>query len=76
MKIVDNRAENKKEYTFEDLYIGQYFLDQDGDVSIKTCDTEYLVTVGGENPDWDVAIAKPTDKVRPIEVTLVIEREL
>jgi hypothetical protein len=75
MKIVDKREKNKKEYTFEDLYIGQYFLDQDGDVSIKTCDDEYLVTVG-DSGDWDVAIANPTDKVRPIEVTLVIEREL
>ena len=74
MKIVDKREKNKKEYTFEDLYIGQYFLDKDGDVSIKTCDDEYLVTVGGG--DWDVACANPTDKVRPIEVTLVIEKEL
>jgi hypothetical protein len=76
MKIVDKREKSKKGYTFADLYIGQHFLDRDGDLGIKTCDDEYLLVEADGKGDWDVAYAIPADEVKPLEVTLIIEREL
>lgn len=76
MKIVDKRVENKKGHTFADLYIGQHFLDRDGDLGIKTCDDEYLLVEADGKGDWDTACANPDDEVKPLEVTLIIEREL
>lgn len=74
MKIIDNRGQVKKEYTFEDLCVGDYFLDQDGDVSIKFSNDEYLSTMD-EGKSWDTCIADGNDKVTPLDVTLTINKE-
>ena len=74
MTIVDKREKSKKEYTFEDLYIGQYFLDQDGDVGIKFSNEEYLATMDA-GKSWDTCIADEMDKVTPLDVTLTINGE-
>ena len=74
MKIVDKRAETKKEYTFEDLCVGDYFLDQDGDVGVKFSDEEYLATMD-EGKTWDTCIADGNEKVTPLDVTLTINGE-
>ena len=74
MKIVDNREQVKKEYTFNDLYLGDCFLDQDGDVGIKFSDEEYLTTIDG-GKSWDTCIANADEKVIPLDVTLTINGE-
>ena len=74
MQIVDNREQVKREYTFKDLCVGDYFIDQDGDVSIKTSDDEYLTTVDGGRC-WDNCIAEYDEKVIPLDVTLTINGE-
>lgn len=63
MVVLDRREENRKQYIFKDLWIGQCFLDKDGYVGIKSGDEEYLVQVL-EGAGWDIACADPNEKVR------------
>lgn len=73
MKIIDKRAEKKKP-TFEDLCVGDCFLDQDGDVSIKISEDEYLATAD-EGKSWDQCIIGDSEKIVPLDVTLIINGE-
>lgn len=73
MKIVDKRVE-KKPLKFKDLCVGDCFLDQDGDVSIKTYVNKYIVAMEG-GKYWGICEAAETEKVIPLNVTLVINKE-
>lgn len=74
MIIIDKREKVKKEYTFNDLCLGDCFLDQDGDVSIKFSDEEYLTTINS-GKSWDTCTANADEKVIPLDVTLTINGE-
>lgn len=70
MKIIDKRQEPKN-ITFEDLCLGDCFLDSEGDLGIKISDERYLYTVdNGESWDWNST--ERTTIVIPLEATLTI----
>lgn len=72
MKIV-HRLKETKEYTFEDLNIGDCFLDEQGDLSIKTREDEYIYATD-DNQLWSVCtIVSKGMIVRLLDATLVIE---
>lgn len=70
MKIIDKRQETKI-ITFEDLCLGDCFLNNEGDLGIKISEERYLYTVdNGESWDWN-SIAR-TNIVIPLETILTI----
>lgn len=74
MKIVDKRKLSQRPLQFKDLCVGDCFLDQDGDVSIKTYVNKYIVAMDG-GKYWGICEAEETEKVIPLDVTLTINGE-
>ena len=74
MKVIH---QNKKvvEYTFEDLDIGDVFLDAQGDLGVKTRENEYIYTIDESRTWCTCAIDNVEMVVKPLEATLVIEGE-
>jgi hypothetical protein len=70
MKVVDNRVEFKQ-YFFEDLCIGECFVDKQGDLCIKTDDDSCIYTTDKES--WDKCTMNKWDDVVPLETVLSIE---
>ena len=70
MKVVDNREEFKQ-YFFEDLNIGDCFIDGQGDLCIKTDYDSCIYTTDREN--WDKCTMSPSDEIVPLETVLSIE---
>lgn len=71
MKIVNNYT--FKEKTFEDLHIGDIYIDGDGDVCIK------INTTDGDNAiileNGTVICTSSNTIVIPVKATLIIEEE-
>jgi ribosomal protein S4E len=72
MKIIDNYTE-KKGLTFEDLEVGDVFIDKDDDVCMKVDTSQSANTVLLEN--GDVVTTVRLSKVTRVNATLTIERE-
>lgn len=75
MITIKRKEKIEKEYAFKDLCLGDCFLDEDGDVSIKISDDAYLVALSTGAMGWDVACAEPDEKVILVEATLIINSE-
>lgn len=69
MKIIDERQEAKNT-TFEDLCIGDCFMDEEGDICIKTGGKSCIYTV--DSTGWNSAIMTGKEKVSLLEATLTI----
>lgn len=75
MKVVDNRKIGKK-VRFEDLDVGDAYLDEDNNICIKTADDYentncmYYREVCG---DWIPECEYNYTEVMPIKVTLTVE---
>jgi aspartate carbamoyltransferase regulatory subunit len=75
VKVIDNRKARKK-VRFEDLKVGEGYLDADGNICIKTSyDFEYVNCmfyreVGGE---WEAECEYNYTEVTPIQLTYTIE---
>ena len=73
MKVIDNRKEEKT-VRFEDLAVGEAYLDADDILCIKTSrheDAENCICY--TDGSWGADYQRDTDWVRPIEIAYVIE---
>ena len=74
MKVV-HQEKKVIEHTFEDLCIGDCFLDEQGDLSIKTSDEGYIYSTD-DNRNWSTcSVVSQGMIVKPLEATLIIEGE-
>ena len=73
MKIINKKTESQNQFTFKDLCIGECFLDQDGDLCIKTSETGCIVTVLDGETCWIENAADLEDPVELLKATLLIE---
>lgn len=72
MEIIDER--DKGEHTFfNNLCIGDCFMDKDGDLCIKTGEDCSIYTATGK--EWHSVMCDADDKVIPLEATLTIKKK-
>ena len=75
MKLIDKRTSGKK-VRFEDLPIGDAYLDPDENICIKTSDTYesdncmFYVTC---NDTWEAETENSYTEVQPIKITYTVE---
>ena len=67
---VDYCANELKKCLFGELSIGDCFLDDGGEIGIKTDHNSYISTLEGEW--WDKCSADPDDTVTLLEATLTV----
>lgn len=77
LEIVNNLKENNT-VVFGDLVIGDAYFDNEGSVCIKTADTSYLDSNGGDciyyhNGGWHNGFEHNGTEVKPINAKLVLE---
>lgn len=75
MKVIDNRRIGKK-IRFEDLEIGEGYLDEDGNICIKTSDdyesTNCMYYREGKG-EWIAECEYNYTEVMPIQLTYTVE---
>ena len=71
MNIVDER-DKIRQTIFDDLRVGDCFVDEVGDICIKTGEESCIYSTDDES--WDSCIMTGREKVTPLEVSLVIKR--
>lgn len=75
-------TKEKKKYTFADLQIGDVFLDENGDIAIKTNNYEGDKTPNsiyniGDNDEWSIGCYHLKEEVTLIyNAQLVIDKEM
>lgn len=72
MNIVDER-DTAKQTVFDDLRVGDCFMDKDGDICIKTEQDSGIYTTDYRN--WYPVRMDADEKVVPLEATLTIKEE-
>ena len=72
MNIIDER-EKLKQTIFDDLRVGDCFVDEIGDICIKTGEESCIYSTDYEG--WDSCIMTGKEKVSLLDATLVIKRK-
>jgi hypothetical protein len=69
MLKVQLKEKLKKEFYYEDLEVGDVFLNEFNEVCIKALSDECLLFNGEK---WDTALIEERDIVEPIKATLIV----
>ena len=73
MNIVDER-DKIKQTIFDDLRVGDCFVDEIGDICIKTGEESCIYSTDDES--WDSCIMTGKEKVFRLEATLTIRKKI
>lgn len=72
MNVVDER-DNGEQITFDELCIGDCYIDKDGDLCIKTDEDTSIYTT--DNRNWFNVRRDADEIVVPLEATLTIKKK-
>lgn len=72
MNIIDERS-LPQITIFDELFIGDCFMDKDGDICIKTGEESCIYTT--DNNNWDSYIMTGKEKVTPLDATLTVKKK-
>ena len=72
MNIIDERH-IVQDTIFDELFVGDCFMDKEGDICIKTGEESCIYTPDGNN--WDSYIMTGKEKVVPLDATLTIKKK-
>lgn len=72
MKIIDERG-IVQDTIFDELFVGDCFVDEVGDICIKTGEETCIYTT--DDKSWDSCIMTGKEKVIPLEATLTLRKK-